>query len=132
MMTDYISRQVAIDAMSEALKRVFPEHQRIAEKCLNALPSAQQWIPCSERLPKECEEVLITWVNANPASYNAYIKGIPFTGCGLHCKGRWFWYSATCRDYLQEYGYSQGDEVDDGIKITAWMPLPEPYKEVEE
>lgn len=40
-MDDLISRQAAIDAMSETLKRVFPEHRQIAEKCLNALPSAQ-------------------------------------------------------------------------------------------
>lgn len=39
--TDTISRQAAIDAMSESLKRVFPEHRQIAEKCLNVLPSAQ-------------------------------------------------------------------------------------------
>ena len=38
---DLIDRQAAIDAMSESLKRVFPEHRQIAEKCLNVLPSAQ-------------------------------------------------------------------------------------------
>ena len=55
-MNDLISRQAAIEAMSESLKRVFPEHRQIAEKCLNVLPSAQpeqRWIPCSERLPEE-------------------------------------------------------------------------------
>ena len=36
---DSIDRQAAIDAMSESLKRVFPEHRQIAEKCLKALPS---------------------------------------------------------------------------------------------
>lgn len=41
-MNDLISRQGAIDAMSESLKRVFPEHRQIAEKCLNVLPSAQE------------------------------------------------------------------------------------------
>ena len=40
-MDDLISRQAAIEAMSESLKRVFPEHRQIAEKCLNVLPSAQ-------------------------------------------------------------------------------------------
>ena len=40
-MDDTISRQAAIEAMSESLKRVFPEHRQIAEKCLNVLPSAQ-------------------------------------------------------------------------------------------
>ena len=41
-MDDLISRQAAIEAMSESLKRVFPEHRQIAEKCLNVLPSAQE------------------------------------------------------------------------------------------
>ena len=41
MNDDLISRAEAIDAMSESLKRVFPEHRQIAEKCLKALPSAQ-------------------------------------------------------------------------------------------
>ena len=44
MQDDTISRQAAIDAMSESLKRIFPEHRQIAEKCLNALPSAQSEI----------------------------------------------------------------------------------------
>lgn len=44
MSKDTIYRQDAIDAMSESLKRVFPEHRQIAEKCLNVLPSAQSEI----------------------------------------------------------------------------------------
>ena len=40
-MSDLIDRQAAIDAMSESLKRVFPEHRQIAEKCLNVLPAVQ-------------------------------------------------------------------------------------------
>ena len=38
---DVIFRKDAIEAMSESLKRVFPKHRQIAEKCLNALPSAE-------------------------------------------------------------------------------------------
>ena len=60
---DLISRKAAIDAMSESLKRVFPEHRQIAEKCLKALPPAQpepQWIPVSERLPEEGQSILVT------------------------------------------------------------------------
>jgi hypothetical protein len=129
MMVDYISRQAAIDAVGGMLRRKFGIGGDLAEITLAGLPSAQQWIPCSERLPKECEEVLITWTNTNPESYYADIKGVPFTGSGLYFRGRWFWYSVSCKDYLQEYGYSIGDEVDADIKIIAWMPLPEPYKE---
>lgn len=43
-MSDPIERQAAIDAMSESLKRVFPEHRQIAEKCFSVLPSAQSEI----------------------------------------------------------------------------------------
>lgn len=95
------------------------ENSEEQEEAIKALKNIHRWIPCSERLPKECEEVLITWTNTNPESYYADIKGVPFTGCGLYCKGRWYWYSATCKDYLQDYGCSIADEVDDGIKITA-------------
>lgn len=55
---DLISRQAAIEAMSESLKRVFPEHRQIAEKCLKALPSAQPEIEerteeFAQNVPKE-------------------------------------------------------------------------------
>ena len=40
-MSDLIRREDAINAMSESLKRVFPEHQEIAEKSINAVPSAE-------------------------------------------------------------------------------------------
>lgn len=46
---DLIDREAAIEAMSESLKRVFPEHRQIAGKCLKALPSAQpEIIRCAE------------------------------------------------------------------------------------
>ena len=47
-------------------------------------------------------------------------------------RGEWYWYSVVCEDYLKEYGYYEPDVVDDEIEITAWMPLPEPYRESEE
>ena len=49
-MSDLISRQAAIDAVDEALTRVFVEHRDIAEKMINKIPSAQperkrgQWL----------------------------------------------------------------------------------------
>ena len=88
-----------------------------------------RWIPVTEALPEECEEVNITWVNTCPEPYYKGIKDKPFTGSGLYCKGRWYWYSAVCKDYLEEYGVSQADDMHDDIKVTAWRPFPEPYKE---
>lgn len=95
-----------------------------------ALPSVtpmQMWIPVTERLPEDLEPVNITWVNHNPRGYYADIKDKSFTATGHYCKGRWYWYSSTCQDYLEEYGRCDVDEIDTDIEVTAWMPLPEPY-----
>lgn len=86
------------------------------------------WIPVSERLPDNTDPVNITWINHDPESYYADIKDKPFTATGHYCKGRWWWYSVTCQDYLDEYGHWDIDAMDEAIEVVAWMPLPEPYK----
>lgn len=91
-----------------------------------------EWIPVSERLPEELEPVNITWVNHNPESYYADIKDKPFTATGVYFNGQWYWWSTLCTDILAEYSHNYDDIIDDDIEIRAWMPLPEPYKEVDE
>lgn len=86
------------------------------------------WISVSDMLPDDLEPVNITWVNHNPESYYADIKDKPFTATGHYCNGRWWWYSVTCQDYLNEYGRCDVDAMDDDIEVIAWMPLPQPYK----
>lgn len=88
-----------------------------------------QWIPCSERLPDDCEEVNVTWVNHNPVTYYDFTKDKPFTATAVYYRKKWHWYSSVCADILAEYGKNEVDEIDDAIEIIAWMPLPEPYKE---
>ena len=90
------------------------------------------WIPVSERLPKELEPVNITWINHNPESYYADIKDKPFTATGVYFNGQWYWWSTLCTDILAEYSHNYDDIIDDDIEITAWMPLPESYKEESE
>jgi len=92
----------------------------------------QRWIPTSEKLPDELAEVNVTWENTEPAPYYDFVKGHRFTGTAVYFRGRWYWYSAVCVDYLREYGFSPNDEMDDAIKVLAWMPLPEPYQEGEQ
>ena len=77
------------------------------------IPSAQQWIPCSERLPEErinpntrdFEYVLCVtiWGDVRPFKY-----GTPIGQKEAH-----FWNGAG---YVDAY-------------VTHWMPLPEPDKE---
>lgn len=86
------------------------------------------WIPCSERMPEDLEEVNVTWVNHIPEPYYDFLKDKPFTGSAVYYRGEWFWDSSTCVDILAEYSTNNMDKVDDGIEITAWMPLPEPYR----
>lgn len=103
------------------------EERSNAMRLIRSEPTVNQWIPCVERLPDELTEVNITWINTNPAPYYEFTKGKPSTGSAVYYKGRWYWYSAVCTDYLAEYGFSPNDDMDDAIEVIAWQPLPKPY-----
>lgn len=103
------------------------ELKQLKEQMSNS-EKPNKWIPVSKRLPEELEPVNITWVNHNPESYYADIKDKPFTATGYYCKGKWYWFSSTCEDYLREYGRCDVDEIDADVEVTAWMPLPTSYK----
>lgn len=86
------------------------------------------WIPCSERLPEDLEEVNVTWVNHKPEPYYDFVKDKPFAASAVYYKGDWYWYSSVCTDLLAERGENEIDKIDDAIEITAWKPLPEPWR----
>lgn len=90
------------------------------------------WIPVTERLPKNNDPVNVTWINHNPEVYYMDIKGKPFTATAHYHNGHWYWYSSVTQDYLNEYDVWTPDLIDKDVEITAWMPLPEPYKVVTE
>lgn len=101
------------------------------QKCIELLPLAQpdqRWIPVTKRLPKDLEEVNVTWVNHAPEQYYDFVKDKYFSGSAVYYKGSWYWYSSTCVDILAEYGRNETDKIDDGIEVVAWMSLPEPWK----
>lgn len=87
------------------------------------------WIPVSERLPEDLDEVNVTWVNHNPPVYYEHIMGKPNTGFAVLYDEKWYWWDSTIVDTLAEYGNQDFLEpIDKGIEIIAWMPMPEPYK----
>ena len=131
--TDCISRQAAIDLLKQMRKDgdMIPWEGKDVFARIRKLPSAQperRWIPCSERLPENNDPVNVTWVNHNPEVYYADIKDKPFTATAHYHNGRWYWFSSVTQDYLNEYDVWTPDLVDKDVEITAWMPLPEPWR----
>ena len=94
-MQDLISRQAAIDVLAEW-------HDETITNRLNNLPSAQQWIPCSECLPKVREWVL--------CQCRAGIMDV----LRLTEDGNW----------NKNYPHA---EYMSGF-VIAWCPLPKPWK----
>lgn len=94
----------------------FQNRYMVDRRAIEAMPTVNQWIPCSERLPEANGRYLVT-------------RGI--NACGSLCN----------RTYIANYSDLMGlkserdcwsgnvgklgfEKYDD---VTAWMPLPEPY-----
>ena len=119
-MSDLISRQAAIDVI-DAVLPVDPMKSEyaqgiacgaaLAKTYVEQMPSAQpeqRWIPCNwhrdnENLPEECKSVLICIVDGNK----------------------------ICVDVSYRTDYNRWERYG-RVDVTAWMPLPEPYKEGEQ
>lgn len=123
---DYIKANPKVSGIFELMKIIIDTTPTIEER-----PTGE-WTPVSERLPEELEPVNITWINHEPEPYYKGIKDKPFTATGVYFNGQWYWWSTLCTDMLAEYGHNYSDIIDDGIEITAWQPLPEPYEKGEE
>ena len=64
-----------------------------------------QWIPCSERLPEDGEEVFV-YLFCRQSPYIAWVE--------------------------DSHWYTEDFEIESGEEPAAWMPLPEPWKGEEE
>ena len=110
------------------------------------MPTVGEWIPCSERLPDNEQEVEIT-----------YVKKYWKTGEPLYFTGRAFYTDGTMNTEESIYTWNETDnwEYNENLDtyiipegwwecvgfaeefyavdtpVIAWMPLPEPYKEEE-
>lgn len=113
-MSDLISREQAIDAMSawEWQELYLPVHFK---QLLEELPSAQEWIPVSERLPennmKKCVKCFdpTTGRDVYAEEYIVMIDGAILPTTLNWDEEKWF-------DDVVSY------------KVIAWQPLPEPWE----
>lgn len=100
MLKEYQKSYIGHDYIFYDIKFCNPQVQM----CIEALEKQLNgcWIPVSERLPKENEEVLITLAHGNATWAYLY-------------QGKW-------HTMFSAYPIE---------RVIAWQPLPEPYKEVE-
>ena len=133
MESDLISRQSAIDAMTNTLWHYPNECYRnlneyefakgLAELGLKSVPSAQpeqQWIPCSERLPEYWKRVLVCFKVGRKCPHDQIQVGY----FGTHeVEDEWFKKIGNVTVLYTDKYYCPLDNV------TAWMPLPDPYSE---
>lgn len=109
---DCISRQTAIEVAKQYWYK--PDIARaLAERpSVTLQPNTGHWIPCSERLPKKEEKTY--WVCTDTE------------------------YQCECRWTNNRFGLGEGEwgwsifDTPQYSKPIAWMPLPKPYREVEE
>lgn len=73
------------------------------------MPSAQRWIPCSERLPEDEEEVIVS------VRDDSGDNTLNYSSCG--------WYACAGDFWVVD---NEANE-----RVIAWCPFPEPYKEKE-
>lgn len=98
-----IDEKKLIEEMAEEIENCYGRKTELSQKARGYLnqPKSDNWIPCSERLPEESLDSVIGWDE--------------------HRK-------RCC--FVQYYGgkWVLGNDID-SVKIIAWQPLPEPYKE---
>lgn len=109
-MNDFISRQAAIDAAVGAVDEWdggSNEHRHdMIASAINALPPAQQWIPVTQSLPTQYGSYLVSMRD------DAFVYWQVCISTFNQKDKKWSFYDNSF-----------------GMKVTAWMPMPEPYKE---
>ena len=119
-MNDTIYRRDAIQALVDT-EEIKGFAYKMLEDRLIGLPSANKWIPCSERLPERNGVYLVTVQNAE--------EGWAFV---IHA-----WFNIEIPLIYGRKGWTPLNEFYDLANqvrpdIVAWMPLPEPWKGVDD
>jgi len=121
-MDDLISRQAAYATLSEYYHhRAEIQHEALRE-ALDRVPSAQRWIPVTERLPEPGKHVLLC------VPHECYDSDIGYHQETIVTEG-YFTVTPPHKRKLDPYVCIQNDlAVRIGNDVVAWMPLPEPWK----
>ena len=101
------------------VKKVMEE----AELTFFAEPRKGRWIPVSERLPEEDNDVLISYRYKDGEGDTSHVE-IDITSYGTVCFGGRQIH--TLKEWRQPFDYFHTN-----YEVIAWMPLPEPYREEE-
>lgn len=124
-----ISRQAAIEVV-RTYDFNFPQYmerfvielrdamKKDLEEDIKQMPSAQQWIPCSERLPKNEDTYLVAFDKSNLLDDETQVSD------AYWMNNQWQY------SVLESYEHRMPNLVIEPIeelKVIAWMPLPEPY-----
>lgn len=129
-MSDLIDRQAAIDEAEEWIKtynsgRGGQREQDAIKHVISGiknLPSAQpeRWIPCSERLPEEDVEVLITY------RYKEGEGDTSHADIDITTYGQMYFGGNKVGNH--KHWRQPFECFESNYEVVAWMPLPEPYK----
>lgn len=157
---DYISRADAIEAVAQqwlfeaSVESPYvndddiDEYRELAEELFEDVPSAEaEWIPCSERLPKINQRVLLA--TNEERVFVGYKEKPDIVWRVTEADGRehWVYDPENYTDDIdvlpkdEDCGFAKDDVYADGFLsvtsinyddrfegVIAWMPLPEPYK----
>lgn len=122
MKDDTISRQWLMECVEEGWIKFDTQEDEnrfvhlirdIAPSALENLPSAQQWIPCSERLPEEDH-----WLGGSGRQFS---EKVMVTIVNHSDEDTWV-------DMTQTIDGEWACELPKYCEIVAWMPLPDPWK----
>ena len=112
----------------------------------------RKWIPCTPETMPECEQEVLICTKKKVVGKNAYIDSIITPalyedGTMLEIDSKWRWEDIDYDKWDEESDcgiipegwwenrHFNPDDVYNNVvdrEVVAWMPLPEPYREVEE